>query len=475
MTTETRAPAATARRPTRRPPRCRSRTCRSPTSCAASSARCCAACRSRSGRASRTASSASPAAASRRRPTPRSATCRATRVITGGRILVDGDDVTKMTDEEVRRFRMHHASMVYQDPGAALNPTTKIGPQVVEAFTVLGPEPEAGRGERAQGARSASRSPTRSGSPSATRTSCRAGCSSASSSPSPSPPTRSSSSSTSRRPGSTRRSRRACSTSCARSRPRRTRRSCSSPTTSGVIRTLCDRVGVMYAGKIVEEGDAATVFENPKHPYTLGLLRSLPRHGIRKSQRAAVDDPGQPAADRDGPADLRVRRPLPAGDRAVPDRRAAGRRGRRRPLDAAATTSTGSASWSSRRRSSGRTPSTATRRCRVDERVEDVPPERPRRAGAGQGRPRPVRRRDARARRRVGLGQVDAGQDDPRHREPRRRRHASSSTSTPWRPQSSEPADRRQALDPDGLPEPRLGAQPRLDRAAHPRPARSAS
>ena len=101
-------------------------------------------------------------------------------VITGGRILVAGDDITKMTDDEVRRFRMHHASMVYQDPGAALNPTTKVGPQVVEAFTDPRPGHGGGRGERAQGARSGSRSPTRSGSSSATRTSCRAGCSSAS-------------------------------------------------------------------------------------------------------------------------------------------------------------------------------------------------------------------------------------------------------------------------------------------------------
>src|SRR4029078_11255006 len=54
----------------------------------------------------------------------------------------------------------------------------------------------------------------------------------------------------------------------------------------GVIRTLCDRVGVMYAGKIVEEGEAAAVFADPQHPYTLGLLRSLPRRGIRKSERA---------------------------------------------------------------------------------------------------------------------------------------------------------------------------------------------
>src|SRR4026207_1383412 len=41
--------------------------------------------------------------------------------ITGGRILVDGDDVTAMSDEQLRQFRIHHASMVYQDPGAALN------------------------------------------------------------------------------------------------------------------------------------------------------------------------------------------------------------------------------------------------------------------------------------------------------------------------------------------------------------------
>src|SRR5204862_4460955 len=60
----------------------------------------------------------------------------------------------------------------------------------------------------------------------------------------------------------------------------------------GVIRTICDRVGVMYAGKIVEEGDAAAVFDKPQHPYTLALLRSLPRHGIRKAQRALATIPG---------------------------------------------------------------------------------------------------------------------------------------------------------------------------------------
>ena len=39
---------------------------------------------------------------------------------------------------------------------------------------------------------------------------------------------------------------------------------------------MCDRVGVMYAGKVVEMGDVFTVFNAPRHPYTAALLGSLP-------------------------------------------------------------------------------------------------------------------------------------------------------------------------------------------------------
>ena len=45
----------------------------------------------------------------------------------------------------------------------------------------------------------------------------------------------------------------------------------------GVVAGMCDRVVVMYAGRVVEQGDTADVFANPKHPYTWSLLRSLPR------------------------------------------------------------------------------------------------------------------------------------------------------------------------------------------------------
>ncbi|PRO65442.1 ABC transporter ATP-binding protein [Alkalicoccus urumqiensis] len=45
----------------------------------------------------------------------------------------------------------------------------------------------------------------------------------------------------------------------------------------GVVAEMCDRVVVMYAGKVVEQGDVRTILKNPKHPYTQGLIRSLPK------------------------------------------------------------------------------------------------------------------------------------------------------------------------------------------------------
>ncbi|WP_079911529.1 ABC transporter ATP-binding protein [Paenibacillus sp. 32352] len=47
-----------------------------------------------------------------------------------------------------------------------------------------------------------------------------------------------------------------------------------------IAESLCDRIGVMYAGQIVEQGDAKELFRNPKHPYTQGLLGSIPGRGM---------------------------------------------------------------------------------------------------------------------------------------------------------------------------------------------------
>ena len=45
----------------------------------------------------------------------------------------------------------------------------------------------------------------------------------------------------------------------------------------GVVAEICDRVSVMYAGKIVEQGKVNDIFYHPQHPYTKGLLASMPR------------------------------------------------------------------------------------------------------------------------------------------------------------------------------------------------------
>jgi peptide/nickel transport system ATP-binding protein/oligopeptide transport system ATP-binding protein len=49
----------------------------------------------------------------------------------------------------------------------------------------------------------------------------------------------------------------------------------------GVIAEMAERIVVMYAGKVVEEGPTQMIFQDPKHPYTRGLLRSVPRLGER--------------------------------------------------------------------------------------------------------------------------------------------------------------------------------------------------
>ena len=45
----------------------------------------------------------------------------------------------------------------------------------------------------------------------------------------------------------------------------------------GVMARLCNRIGVMYAGSLVELADKKSLFTNPLHPYTIGLLRAVPR------------------------------------------------------------------------------------------------------------------------------------------------------------------------------------------------------
>ncbi|MGM0834731.1 MAG: ABC transporter ATP-binding protein [Bacillota bacterium] len=58
----------------------------------------------------------------------------------------------------------------------------------------------------------------------------------------------------------------------------------------GVVAEVCERVVVMYAGKIVEEGEVRTIFKDPKHPYTAGLIKSVP--DMREKKERLYSIPG---------------------------------------------------------------------------------------------------------------------------------------------------------------------------------------
>jgi oligopeptide/dipeptide ABC transporter ATP-binding protein len=60
----------------------------------------------------------------------------------------------------------------------------------------------------------------------------------------------------------------------------------------GIVAESCQNVLVMYAGKVVEYADVRTIFKKPSHPYTIGLLESVPRLDVRKERLKAIE--GQP-------------------------------------------------------------------------------------------------------------------------------------------------------------------------------------
>ena len=94
----------------------------------------------------------------------------------------------------------------------------------------------------------------------------------------------------------------------------------------GVIARIADRVQVMYAGRVVERTDVDALFDQPTHPYTQGLLHSIPRHGLRPSD----PDPGCPAQHAAATVGLRVPDAVPVRDRCLRRRAARAAAGRRR-------------------------------------------------------------------------------------------------------------------------------------------------
>lgn len=56
----------------------------------------------------------------------------------------------------------------------------------------------------------------------------------------------------------------------------------------GIVAETCDRVCVMYAGRIVEDAETFELFENPRHPYTSGLLQAFPKLGEKKPELSVI-------------------------------------------------------------------------------------------------------------------------------------------------------------------------------------------
>jgi oligopeptide/dipeptide ABC transporter ATP-binding protein len=71
----------------------------------------------------------------------------------------------------------------------------------------------------------------------------------------------------------------------------------------GVAAGICHRVAVMYAGRVVESGDVREIFRNPVHPYTRGLLNSIPHLGRKRRRLEAIA--GQPPSLIDPPEGCR--------------------------------------------------------------------------------------------------------------------------------------------------------------------------
>ncbi|AHE54426.1 ABC transporter ATP-binding protein [Sphingomonas sanxanigenens] len=211
--------------------------------------------------------------------------------VSGGRILIDGRDVMALSPAGLRALRRESVAMVYQDPGRALNPSLRVARQMTELFEAAGVRGAAARQKAlemlarvriAQPERVMASYPHELSGGLQQRVVIAMALSTNPALLILDEPTTGLDSTVEAEILDLIAALRAETATAilliSHSLP--------------VIARMCDRVGVLYAGVLVEEGCAAEIFADPRHPYTLGLLRCAPEKGRRKEEGPLEAIPG---------------------------------------------------------------------------------------------------------------------------------------------------------------------------------------
>ncbi|HXW45011.1 MAG TPA: ABC transporter ATP-binding protein [Streptosporangiaceae bacterium] len=211
--------------------------------------------------------------------------------VSGGSISINGADPMRMSGAALRDLRARTVSMVYQEPGKALNPSIRVGRQVAEVYEVAGrPRAEAlersaemlRRVQIADPRRVMERYPHQLSGGMAQRVVIAMAIAAEPSLLILDEPTTALDATVEAE----------VLDLIAGLRAELNTSVLFISHNLAVIAKMCDRVGVLYAGELVEEGPASEIFSQPRHPYTVGLLRCIPRRGQRKDHGRLDSIPG---------------------------------------------------------------------------------------------------------------------------------------------------------------------------------------
>jgi peptide/nickel transport system ATP-binding protein len=211
--------------------------------------------------------------------------------ISGGSIGISGLNPLAMSKEDLRQLRARTVSMVYQEPGLALNPSIKAGRQIAEVFEIAGLDRKSSldraedmlrRVQIADPGRVMDRYPHELSGGMAQRVIIAMALATEPALLILDEPTTALDATVEAE----------ILDLVAGLREQMSTSVLFISHNLAVVAKMCDRVGVLYAGELIEEGPASEVFAASRHPYTVGLLRCIPRRGQRKDSGRLDAIPG---------------------------------------------------------------------------------------------------------------------------------------------------------------------------------------